>query len=151
MRIRKRGPTFAFLLPDGRWVIAHWLHRHPPFGWLVGLGLLAIAIALGAYPVVRRLTRRLERLQTRVDALGAGDLPMRVEVEGKDEVANLARSFNQAADRIERMVNAQRTMLSWEPRTNFAPSWHAYAWRLSFCPMKNGQSYKPRLHKILPS
>ena len=112
MRVGKRGPTFAFLLPDGRWVIVHWPHRHPPFGWLVGLGLLALAIAIGAYPVVRRLTRRLERLQTRVDALGAGDLTTRVEVEGKDEVANLARSFNHAADRIERLVSAQRTMFS---------------------------------------
>ena len=112
MHVGKRGPTFAFLLRDGRWVIVYWPHRHAPFGWLVGLGLLALAIALGAYPVVRRLTRRLERLQTRVDALGAGDLTTRVEVEGKDEVANLARSFNHAADRIERLVSAQRTMFS---------------------------------------
>ena len=37
---------------------------------------------------------------------------MRVEVEGCDEVAQLARSFNHAADRIERLVNAQRTMLA---------------------------------------
>jgi signal transduction histidine kinase len=76
------------------------------------LGLLAVAIAMGAYPLVRRITRRLERLQTRVEALGAGDLTARVEVEGHDEVASLARSFNRAADRIERLVNAQRTMLA---------------------------------------
>jgi signal transduction histidine kinase len=78
----------------------------------VVLGLLAVAIAMGAYPLVRRITRRLERLQTRVEALGAGDLTARVEVEGHDEVAYLARSFNRAADRIERLVNAQRTMLA---------------------------------------
>jgi signal transduction histidine kinase len=47
-----------------------------------------------------------------VEALGAGDLTARVEVEGRDEVAKLARSFNRAADRIERLVNAQRTMLA---------------------------------------
>jgi signal transduction histidine kinase len=78
----------------------------------VALSLLALAIALGAYPVVRRLTRRLERLRTRVEALGAGALATRVEVEGHDEVAHLARSFNRAADRIERLVNAQRAMLA---------------------------------------
>jgi signal transduction histidine kinase len=78
----------------------------------VALGLLAVAIAIGAYPVVRRITRRLERLHTRVEALGAGDLTARVEVEGCDEVASLARSFNQAVDRIERLVQAQRTMLA---------------------------------------
>jgi signal transduction histidine kinase len=47
-----------------------------------------------------------------VDALGAGDLSSRVEVEGNDEVANLASSFNQAAERIEKLVNAQRTLLA---------------------------------------
>jgi signal transduction histidine kinase len=106
------GPTVALALPDGRRVVVRWRHPHRAFGWLVALGLLAVAIAIGAYPVVRRITRRLERLHTRVEALGAGDLTARVEVEGCDEVASLARSFNQAVDRIERLVQAQRTMLA---------------------------------------
>ncbi|MEE8291122.1 MAG: HAMP domain-containing protein, partial [Candidatus Tectomicrobia bacterium] len=82
MRSRGAGPTIALLLSDGRWVVVRWLHHHGTFGWLGALGLLATAIALGAYPIVRRITRRLERLQARVDALGAGDLATRVEVEG---------------------------------------------------------------------
>jgi signal transduction histidine kinase len=106
-----RGPTVALHLPDGRWLIA----RTPPRrrgGWLGILALLAIAVAIGAYPVVRRMTRRLEHLQSRVDQLGAGDLAARVTVEGNDEVAKLARSFNRAADRVEELVEAQRTMLA---------------------------------------
>jgi signal transduction histidine kinase len=58
------------------------------------------------------MTRRLERLQQRVDALGGGDLKARVDIEGRDEVADLARSFNRAAERIERLVGAQRSMLA---------------------------------------
>jgi signal transduction histidine kinase len=112
MRARGAGPTVALALPDGRFVVARWQRPHRHVGLLGALGLLAIAIALGAYPVVRRITRRLERLQTQVEALGAGDLTVRVEVEGRDEVAQLARSFNRAADRIARLVNAQRTMLA---------------------------------------
>jgi signal transduction histidine kinase len=112
MRSRGAGSTVALALPDGRRVVVRWLRPHRPFGVLVALGLLAAAIAIGAYPLVRRITRRLERLHARVDALGAGDLAARVEVEGHDEVAHLARSFNRAADRIERLVNAQRTMLA---------------------------------------
>ena len=61
----------ALSLPDGRSVVARWQPRHRPFGLLRALGLLAIAIALGAYPIVRRITRRLERLQAQVEALGA--------------------------------------------------------------------------------
>ena len=112
VRLDGQRPMIAFLLPDGRWVMARWRHRNRVAGWLISLGLLAVAIAVGSYPIVRRLTRRLERLQTRVEALGAGEFGTRVEVEGKDEVANLARSFNHAADRIEKLVTAQRTMFA---------------------------------------
>ena len=45
-------------------------------------------------------------------AWAAGDLCARVPVEGRDEVAELARSFNRAADRIEALVGAQRTLLA---------------------------------------
>jgi signal transduction histidine kinase len=67
---------------------------------------------MGAFPVVRRLTRRLERLQASVEALGTGQLSTRVAVEGNDEVASLASSFNRSAARIEALVAAQKTLLS---------------------------------------
>jgi signal transduction histidine kinase len=86
-------------------------HRHADALWAGALALIA-AVALGAWPLVRRVTRRLERLQTQVDALGAGDLGARVEVEGRDEVAALAASFNRAAGQIARLVDAQRSMLA---------------------------------------
>jgi signal transduction histidine kinase len=73
---------------------------------------MAIAIAIFAYPVVRGLTRRIERLQTGVETLGAGNLATRVAVEGRDEVARLAASFNRAASRIEELVGAHRLLLA---------------------------------------
>jgi signal transduction histidine kinase len=79
---------------------------------LVILPSLALAVAIGAYPLARRLTRRLERLRAGVEGLGAGHLGARVRVEGRDEVAALATSFNRAADRIEALVGAQRTLLA---------------------------------------
>ena len=108
---RGKGPRIALHLADGRWLIVR-AHHDRGASWLAMLSLLAIAVAIGAYPVVRRITRRLERLQTRVDQLGAGDLSVRVEVQGNDEVAQLARSFNRAADRVEKLVEAQRGILA---------------------------------------
>eukprot|EP01035_Chromulina_nebulosa_P039395 gene39395-53261_t len=79
------------------------------------LGLLmviAMVVALASYPVVRRLTRGLERLEASVGAWGAGDLSARVAVEGRDEVARLAVSFNEAAARVEALMSAQKTLLA---------------------------------------
>ena len=61
---------------------------------------------------MRGLTRRLERLQAGVEKLGAGNLSARVEVEGKDEVARLAESFNRSAARIEELMGAHRMLLA---------------------------------------
>ena len=108
---RGRGPRIALNLADGRWLIVRAL-RDRGASWLPKLALLAIAVAIGAYPIVRRITRRLERLQKRVDQLGAGDLSVRVEVQGNDEVAQLARRFNRAAEQVESLVEAQRGILA---------------------------------------
>ena len=100
-------------LPDGRTLAVRLPHeaRHPAWALIVFLGVIAIAVALGAYPVVRRITRRLERLQASVEALASGDLSARVRVSGGDEVARLAQSFNRAAARIEELVGAQKMLL----------------------------------------
>ena len=113
---RARGShAIALPLPDGRLVLFRpslGLPHVPAIGFLAALALLAPAVAIGAWPLARRLARRLERLQARVEALGAGDLGTRVDVEGKDEIAALARSFNRAAKRIQALVDAQRDTLA---------------------------------------
>ena len=88
--------------------------RHAPMArrFHVMLVLLALSIGIGAYPVVRQMNRRLERLQQGVESLGAGDLSARVLVEGHDEVARLARSFNKAASQIEQLVQAHKSLLA---------------------------------------
>jgi signal transduction histidine kinase len=103
----------ALRLADGRWLVARAPappHRH--WGFFAGLGLLAVLIGLGAYPVARGLASRIEALTARVDAFGRGDLAARAELRGRDEVAQLAASFNQAAARIESLVGTQRTLLA---------------------------------------
>lgn len=111
LRHGRDGPVFALHLNDGRWLVAR-RDKSRFFVVLVVLSLLAIAIGLGAYPLARRIAGRIERLDVRVRQLGAGDLSARVQVEGRDEVAALARSFNEAAERIEQLVDAQRSTLA---------------------------------------
>jgi len=100
-------------LPDGRWLLGSVaIGQHSLGAVLALLVLLAGAVALCALPIVRQLTRRLERLQRGAEALGSGNLSARVEVEGNDEVAQLAQSFNDAASRIEHLVGAHKSLLA---------------------------------------
>ena len=88
------------------------MRHEAPIWWPWLLLALVLAIGIGAHPLARRIAGRLERLQVAVDGLGAGDLAARVPVEGHDEVARLAQSFNEAAGRIERLITSQRAMLA---------------------------------------
>ncbi len=84
----------------------------PPLSFFWLLVLVALAVALGAYPVIRRLTQRLEALQSGVERWGRGDLSARVTVQGRDEVAFLAARFNEAAERIERLLVSHKALLA---------------------------------------
>ena len=92
-----RGP-FLPGLPEGVGVVAL-------------VALLFLAVAAGAWPVVRRLTRRLEALKQGMEAFGAGALHQRVAEDGRDEVAAVAASFNRAAARVETLVRSHQSLL----------------------------------------
>jgi signal transduction histidine kinase len=89
-----------------------------PRGWPEGLTLAVLllvlfaAVAGGAWPVVRGLTRRLEALKQGVEAFGAGALHQRVAEDGRDEVAALGASFNRAAARIQALLQSNRSLLA---------------------------------------
>ncbi|MES2319922.1 MAG: HAMP domain-containing sensor histidine kinase [Pseudomonadota bacterium] len=113
-RLKGHLATFVLKLPDGRALVCRRQHsrRGGPIHILFLLAAVAVVVAIGAFPVVRRLTRRLERLQGSVEKWGTGELSTRVAVEGRDEVARLATSFNQAAGRIQALVGAQKSLLA---------------------------------------
>jgi signal transduction histidine kinase len=108
------GPAWVLPLADGRVLVTRLLNRpwRPGVWLLAALATLALAVAAGAYPVARRLTRRLERLKAGVERLGQGDLAARVAVEGKDEIAALAASFNSSAARIDELVRSHKMLLA---------------------------------------
>jgi signal transduction histidine kinase len=101
-------------LSDGRWLLAQPAHDHPgpPLPLIFSLALIGLVVAMVAYPLSKRLTRRLEGLKQAVEALGTGDLTARVPVVGCDEVSSLATSFNQAAERIESLLFSHKKLLA---------------------------------------
>ncbi len=105
-----RGPPGVPREARGAWPLPH--------AWPNGIGLVALlvvlflAVAGGAWPVVRRLTRRLEALKQGVEAFGGGALHQRVAEDGRDEVAALGASFNRAAARIESLLHSHRSLLA---------------------------------------
>jgi signal transduction histidine kinase len=111
------GPQFMVQMDDGQTLHVH-MPRPPrntwraPFGFFWTLGLVSVAVALATYPIVRRLTRRLETLQNSVQQWGAGNLSVRVPEGGNDEVGFLAARFNHAAEQIETLVRARDALLA---------------------------------------
>lgn len=91
--------------------LSPWWAR-PPYGFVWMLALMGLAAALALYPVVRRLTKRLEGLQQGVQRWGEGDLSVRMPETGDDEVADLSRRFNAAAERIQGLMSAQKSLLA---------------------------------------
>ena len=109
--ITSDGQTLNLLLPRPKRPPSPPWGRAPfGFGWM--LVIVGLAVALGAYPVMRRLTLRLEELQRGVERWGEGDLSARVNTDGKDEVAFLAARFNHAAERIETLMESHKSLLA---------------------------------------
>ena len=106
------GRTLDVHLPRPRHVPGSSFWVRPPFGFFWMLVMVGLAVALAAYPIIRRLTLRLEALQRGVERWGGGDLSARVPVQGKDEVAFLAARFNTAAERIETLMDSQKALLN---------------------------------------
>jgi signal transduction histidine kinase len=112
--MRHGGPVLVWQFNDGRHLTVHPRHKFllHSLHMLALLTGIAVMLALLTYPITRGITARLARLQTGVLAFGAGDLTSRVKVEGRDEVATLARSFNDSAERIEQLVRAHQLLLA---------------------------------------
>jgi signal transduction histidine kinase len=108
------GPVYCTRLADGRVLLVHPRQRLMLHGLHVALvlGTIAALLALLTYPITRGITARLGRLKLGVQQFGEGDLAVRVPVEGRDEVAALATSFNESATRVEQLVRANQQLLA---------------------------------------
>jgi signal transduction histidine kinase len=88
---QQRGLNFFFLQPQHLWII----------------GL----VVLLCYGFAYHLTSPVRRLRAVVDCFGRGDFSARAPANRKDELGELARSFNQMAGRIQTLLAAERRLL----------------------------------------
>jgi two-component system OmpR family sensor kinase len=122
-----RGLEFEVEMKDGSTVVVQLPPRRrapgePPSGgrsWTRGpggllwmLGIVALAVAIGSYPIIRRLTQRLDDLRQGVERWGEGDLSVRIKESGSDELAFLAERFNHAAERVENLLKSHKSLLA---------------------------------------
>ena len=84
---------------DDYWVRLRRDRMQPPVPWQwFGWGALALLLALiGAYLMVRRITRPLRALALATDAVGRGSVPPLLPEAGASEVAEVSRAFNRMA------------------------------------------------------
>ena len=100
---RDNGATLLFNVPNLR------DQRKGFRGWIPLLILLALLLVL--YHATRRLFGPLDTIKQGVQQFGAGDLDHRIHVKRKDELGELASSFNAMADDIRQMLDAKRQLL----------------------------------------
>jgi len=87
----RRNLQFFFLQPQHLWIIA--------------------LVVLLCYAFAYHLTSPVRKLRAVVDCFGHGDFSARAPTNRKDELGELATSFNQMADRIQTLVAAERRLL----------------------------------------
>ena len=77
-----------------------------------GTLLLLLIMAGVLWWIARTITWRINQMSQQMAQLGDGDFTVRVNARGNDEIASLARGFNQAAQKIEHLIDANNLLLA---------------------------------------
>jgi signal transduction histidine kinase len=102
---------FAYLLPERPPAERHETEALDRRLVITFAAATLVAIALTIL-LSRRITRPIERLTSAVDEMARGAVPSPVAADGKDEIAQLARSFNAMAASIANQQELRRRMVS---------------------------------------
>ncbi len=103
---------------SGYWV---WYEsRKPPkerpflgvVNFFTGTLLLILIMTAVLWGITRNMTWRLDQMSRKMAKMGDGDFSVRVDQTGNDEIAMLAYGFNQSAEKIERLINANSLLLA---------------------------------------
>ena len=102
----ERDPSQAIVI--GPVPLFNWM----PFELAAGITLLSLFIlSLGVYGLMIPMQRKIREVNRALDQIQGGDLSVRLPVDGTDELANLATSYNNMAEHIQRLIEAQRELM----------------------------------------
>jgi signal transduction histidine kinase len=111
--VEGRHFTFAARLRSGGYVVvtpephSRSLARMAAF-----LAAVLAVLAIGSYPTARSIASPLERLTAVANRIGEGDLSARTGLRARGEVGQLARAVDEMAERLQRLVRAERELLA---------------------------------------
>ena len=110
-------PMLAFMMPielpdgPGRVFFAARNPRAPFNGYLVA-GFVLVVVGLASFITARSLAKPLTRLSTAAQRFGAGELETRVRLKRTDEIGEVARAFDEMAERIAHLVRAEKELMA---------------------------------------
>lgn len=73
---------------------------------------LITLMSLVLWWIAHSMTWRINQMSKQMAQLGEGNFSVRVPAKGTDEIASLARGFNQAAQKIEQLIDANNLLLA---------------------------------------
>jgi signal transduction histidine kinase len=119
-RHHRHGPAHGVatipIIADGRrvgYAVVRSGHLAPHVLHVAKVSAVILAfLALGSIPLARQITSPLEKLTRTVERFGSGDLGARARMERRDEVGDLAHAFDEMAERLERLVRAEKEFLA---------------------------------------
>jgi two-component system sensor histidine kinase CpxA len=98
--------------PDHRYaLVVQAAFSFDPWTTLPYYGLILLTLAALCWPMAYHIYSPLRSLARTFDRFGHGDLSIREQSPRRDEIGDLARSFDRMADRIETLMTAERRLL----------------------------------------
>lgn len=83
------------------------IRKNALFAIYLLLGLVSVVTISLAIGLTLSIKRPLSKVQTAMERIGTGDLDSRIVLENRDEIGDLARSFNQMASALKRITTSR--------------------------------------------
>jgi two-component system osmolarity sensor histidine kinase EnvZ len=106
--------TWIRFVADGQpyWLVVAGGRPSFPLPLLTSVVIAFVVSSGGAYLLIGRLNRQLHAVVEASRAIGRGEIPTAMAVEGPEEIRELSRGFNQMSEGLQRLDAERRLMLA---------------------------------------